>query len=92
MFRERGKKGSQRLIARARRGNLEDMAGDGEKKTCTTSNRGGNIKSSDRRICRDTQRIHPSRRSCVGKNKRGGGGMVKRLGKEEEKKNVGNVE
>ena len=31
------------------------------------SGRGGNIKSSDRRMCSDTQGIHPSRRDCVGK-------------------------
>ena len=40
----------------------------------------------------DTRGIHPSRRDGARKNKREGGGMVKRLGKEEEKKNIRNVE
>ena len=34
---------------------------------CTMSGRGGNITSSVRRICSDTQGIHPSRRRDVRK-------------------------
>ena len=53
---------------------------------CTMSGRAGNVKSFDRRMCRDTQGVHLNRRSCVRKSKREGGEMVKRLVKEEEKK------
>ena len=54
--------------------------------------RGDNIKSFDRRMCGNTQGIHPSKRSCVRKNKREAGGMVKKLGKKAEKKNIRSVE
>ena len=54
---------------------------------CTMSGRGGNIASSVRKMCSDTQGTHSSGRGCVMKNKREGGGIVKRRGKEEEKKN-----
>ena len=53
---------------------------------CATLGRGGNINSCDRRMCSDTQGIHPSRKGCVRINKREGERMLKRLGKEEEKK------
>ena len=56
------------------------------------SGRGGNIKPSDRRMCSDTQGIQQIRRSCVRKNKREGVGMVKRLGKEVENKNIRSIE
>ena len=59
---------------------------------CTMSGRGGNITSSVRRMCNDTQRTHPSRRDGVRKNKHEDGGMVKKRGKDEEKKNNRSVE
>ena len=83
---------SLRLIARTRCGGKQILAGDGEKKMCTMSGRGRNIKSPDRKTCSDTQGIHPSRRCCARKNKREGRGMVKRLTKEEEKENIESVE
>ena len=58
----------------------------------TISGRTRNIKSSGRRMHSDIQGIHLSRRACIRKNKREGGGTVKRLGKEEEKKIIGSVE
>ena len=54
---------------------------------CTMSGRGGNITSSTRRMCSNTQGIHLNRRGGVWKNKREGGGMIKRRRKEEEKNN-----
>ena len=59
---------------------------------CTVLDRGGNITSCVRRMCRDTQGIHPSRRGDVRKNKRECGGMVNIRGKDEEKKNIRSVE
>ena len=53
----------------------------------TMSGRTGNVTSSVRIICSDTQGTRPSRRGGIGKNKHEGGGMVKRREKEEEKKN-----
>ena len=55
---------------------------------CTMPGRVENITSSTRRMCSDSQGIHPIRRDDVRKNKREGRGMVKRHGKEEEKKNI----
>ena len=48
--------------------------------------------SSVRRMCRDTQGIHANRRGGARKYKCEGRGMVKTLGKEDEKKNIGSVE
>ena len=58
----------------------------------TMSGRGGNITSFVTRMCSDTQGTHPNRRGGVRKNKLEGGGMTKRRGKEEEKKNNRSVE
>ena len=62
------------------------MAGEGGKKMCTMSGRGGNITSSVRRMCSNTQGTHPSRRGGVRKNKHEGGGMVKRCEKRKKRK------
>ena len=57
------------------------------------SGRGDSFKSSDRRMGSDTQESHPSIRACARKNKRGSGGMTKRLGEEEEeRRNIRSVE
>ena len=53
------------------------------------SDRIANITSSVRNMCSDTQGIHPSRRGGVRKNKREGGGMVKRRGKRKKRKTTG---
>ena len=74
-----GRRGRKRLIARARCGNLEEVAGEGEKKMRTISGR---------RMCSDTQGTHPSRRGGVRKNKHKGGGMVKRRGKRMKRKTI----
>ena len=68
------------------------MAGEGKKKMRTMSGRGRNITSFITRMCSDTQETHPNRRGGVRKNKLEGGGMAKRRGKEDEKKNNRSVE
>ena len=50
------------------------------------SGREGNFKSSQGRMCCDTQGIHPSIRACVRKNKREGRKRLRDLEKKKERK------
>ena len=45
------------------------MTGEREKKMCTTSGRGGNLKTIYKGMCSYPKRTYPNRRYCTRKNK-----------------------